>query len=99
MGANTYGQLGDGTTTVRITPVKVIGLTGVVAISAGGFHTVALKGDGTVWAWGRSTLVPTQVSGLTGVVSISDGLFHTVAVKGDGTDEVARMTQSDLDNE
>ncbi|HEX8437973.1 MAG TPA: hypothetical protein VF697_22880 [Archangium sp.] len=51
-GYNFYGQLGDGTTTNRPAPVQVPGLSGVTAITAGGYHTVSLKGDGTVWAWG-----------------------------------------------
>jgi len=51
-GDNSYGQLGDLTTTHRVTPVQVTGAAGVVSISAGGNHTLALKDDGSVIAWG-----------------------------------------------
>jgi len=96
-GFNFYGQLGDGTTTDRYTPVAVTGLTGVDAIAAGDFHSMALKSDGTVVAWGRNdegqlgygTTVdnptPATISGLTGVVAISAGRFHSMALKSDGT--------------
>jgi len=58
-GRNGVGELGDGTTTDRTTPVEVAGLTGVTAIEAGyevgeqGF-SLALKSDGTVWGWGSN---------------------------------------------
>ncbi|MEC4685983.1 MAG: RCC1 repeat-containing protein [Nitrospirota bacterium] len=54
-GGNLYGQLGNGTTTyITTTPVQVSGLTDIVDISVGGSHVVALKKDGTVWAWGNN---------------------------------------------
>ena len=56
------------------------GLTDVVAIAAGGRHTVALKADGTVVAWGYDTFGQTDVpGGLTRVVAIAAGEYHSVA--------------------
>ena len=48
------GQLGDGTNVDRTTPVIVSGLDNVLAIATGTEHTVVLKTDGTVWAWGHN---------------------------------------------
>ena len=75
-----WGKNDDGQTTVPA------GLSGVVAIAAGGWHTVALKQDGTVVAWGYNFYGQTKVpGGLSGVVAIAGGAFHTVALKQDGT--------------
>ena len=62
------------------------GLSDVVAIAAGNLHTVALKTDGTVVAWGSNTSGQCNVPvGLSGVVAIAAGSSHTVALKTDGT--------------
>lgn len=90
-GSNALGQLGDGTTTNRPSPVRATGLTDVVQIAAGGSHSLALKRDGTVWMWGWDFIgpgpvrTPTLVSGLAGVTGIAAGWHHSLAVKSDGT--------------
>jgi alpha-tubulin suppressor-like RCC1 family protein len=59
-GRNDYGQLGDGTTVNKNTPSQVKGpggigfLTNIIAVAAGNNHSLALKDDGTVWAWGNN---------------------------------------------
>lgn len=52
-GANTSGQIGDGTTRDRFTPV-LVKLVGVTQIAAGAGHAVAITGSGSVWTWGSN---------------------------------------------
>ncbi len=56
------------------------------AVAAGGSHTVALRGDGTVVAWGSGAAGRTAVpAGLGGVVAIDADASHSLALKSDGT--------------
>jgi len=110
-GRNIQGQLGIGTicSCVRPTPinscgnlwraapVQVSGLSNIIAIASGGRHTVALRDDGTVWAWGNNqdgqlgdgTTInrhaPVQVNGLSNITAVAAGQSHTIALRNDNT--------------
>ena len=60
------------------------GVSGVIAISAGDYNSVALKPDGTVASWGFNTETGVP-AGLNGVTAIASGSLHTVALKSNGT--------------
>jgi|GEM_PF-473423 len=97
-GDNVKGETGNGTnSSTTSTPTQVPSFTNVIAIGAGGSHSMALKSDNTVWTWGdnatnqlgsnviASSNVPFQVPGLTNVIAISAGFEHSVALKSDNT--------------
>jgi alpha-tubulin suppressor-like RCC1 family protein len=101
-GDNSYGQLGVTTETCFFkadswpcsTTPKQIG-TGYTKIAQGYSHTVALKADGSLWAWGNNSYgqlgdgttnssgVPKQIG--TGYVAVAAGGSSTSAVKSDGS--------------
>ena len=97
-GDNSSGQLGDGTTVNKSSPTQV-GTGTDWAAARGGYapQTVAIKSNGTLWAWGNnsggqlgdgttvSKSSPTQVGTATNWSTISVGDSHTVAIKTDGT--------------
>lgn len=92
-GGNQFGQLGDGTFNDSPTPVRVLNLTGIIAISANYDYTLALKADGTVWYWGIETPngqastsinIPVQVQGLENVKLIY-ACRNSLIMKADGT--------------
>jgi len=97
-GANGYGQLGDGTKTMRSTPAPVSGLdSGMAAVAAGGNHNCALTASGGAVCWGSNSTgqlgggtttdspVPIAALGLeSGVTTLALGSSHTCALTGAG---------------
>ena len=51
-GENRHGQLGDGTTEDRLSPVRIGTDNDWASVSVGEYHSVAIKTDGSLWAWG-----------------------------------------------
>ena len=98
-GANGTGQLGLGNTTNRSSPVQVGALTdwSDAKISSNRSITLAVKSNGTLWAWGlggygslgngntTSRSSPVQVGALTNWAEVSVGFGNVLAVKTDGT--------------
>ena len=92
-GLNSSGQLGNNSkTTKEIIPVKVKDLSDIIKIATGNAHALALKSDGTVWAWGGNgsrqlgdgtttkRLAPVQVQNLQNIKEISAGMNTSFAV-------------------
>jgi alpha-tubulin suppressor-like RCC1 family protein/precorrin-6B methylase 1 len=95
-GLNDNGQIGDNSTTMRLSPVTVSGFAAaIVGIDVGFYTSCAVLANGTAMCWGwngygqigdgsaTNKYVPTLVSGLTTVSQISAGYTHVCAVLSD----------------
>lgn len=93
-GVNNYGQLGIGNTINQINPIQIGTSTDWKEIATTGSSTVAIKNNGTLWAWGEGALmgnnnsntnIPTQIGTASDWKTISTGDFHVFAIKNNGT--------------
>jgi alpha-tubulin suppressor-like RCC1 family protein len=95
-GNNATGELADGTTTTRLSPVGMLGLSGATAMSTGEVHGLAIVGGSVVgWGHNRSGQIgdgstadrtsPVPVAGLSNVVNVSAGNAFSLAVTADGS--------------
>jgi alpha-tubulin suppressor-like RCC1 family protein len=98
-GFNGQGQLGDNTITDRSSPVSVVGgFTDWIQVSAGFSHSLAVRANGTAWAWGlnsngrlgdnsiTSRLSPVSVvGGFTDWIQVSAGRYQSLGVRANGT--------------
>ena len=98
-GDNLYGQLGDGTTVDKLIPIQIGTATNWKQISTaeGGAHSMAIKTDGSLWAWGWNGFgqlgdgttinknVPTQIGTDTNWKIVLAGSTYNLAIKTDGT--------------
>ena len=91
-GRNNYGQLGDGSTTDRYSPVQIKSDTTFKSVAAGTYHSLAIDTAGNLWAWGyngygqlgdgstTNRTSPVQIKSGTMFKSVSAGKFHSLAI-------------------
>ncbi len=80
--ATTWGYNNAG----QVSPIPDGAKSGVVAVAGGSIHSLALRSDGTVVAWGDDSYNQVDVpADLANVVAIAGGAYHSLALKADGT--------------
>ncbi len=92
-GANSHGELGNGTNTESMTAVTVSGLNDAVSLSAGDNHSCVITQAGSIRCWGLNTFgqlgngnttnqnTPVYVTGLASrALGVSAGNHHTCAL-------------------
>lgn len=96
-GANDNGQLGDGSTSQRLTPVRVAGGVSFATLATGVVHTCGLMAAGSAYCWGNNEVgqvgdgtttqrgTPTRVTGDLSFSVLSAGFGSTCGVATTGT--------------
>ena len=104
-GANSSGQLGDGTTSPSLVPKRIgagrswiaVSCSGSISTSPSVSHSLGLKADGSLWAWGSNKYgrlgdgtavdrwAPVRVGSSTDWALISAGNHQSLAIKRDGS--------------
>ena len=96
-GANSSGELGDGTLIDRTSPTRVLGLGAARDVKVGPDYSCSLLVEGSVWCWGANSFgqlgdgteidryQPVQVTGLTNVTQVSAGEGYACALRSDAT--------------
>jgi alpha-tubulin suppressor-like RCC1 family protein len=84
-GANEQGQLGDGSTNMRTTPIQLKSVRDINAVACGSTHTLASTKGGAVWAWGNGETAPKQIADLKDITAVAAGSGHSLALRRDGT--------------
>ncbi len=97
-GQNSTGNLGDGTTTSRLTPIQIASFNTVIDVVAS-YNSLAIKSNGTAWSWGNNVdgqmgngrlldyHSPGQMTGMSGAISLGIGIigYRSMITKNDGT--------------
>ena len=95
-GKNDSGQLGDGTTTNQLVPIKVKSSRTFTQVSAGDSHSLALDSQGHLWAWGKndsgqlgdgttiSRSTPVEIKSESTFIQVSAGSSHSLALDSEG---------------
>jgi alpha-tubulin suppressor-like RCC1 family protein/subtilisin family serine protease len=96
-GSNADGQVGDGTTTNRTSPVTISGAARFARVYTGGSHTCAIDADGAAWCWGKNNSgqlgdgtstnrpSPVKVNGNATFTMLSAGAYFTCGLTSSGT--------------
>jgi ELWxxDGT repeat protein len=97
-GSGLSGQLGGGTTPiVQSSPLQVGAVTNWQSVAAGTSHSLAIRNDGTLWAWGTNSdgrlgdgtttqrTTPVQIGTDANWSKVSAGMTHSMALKTNGT--------------